>query len=368
MPFDSSHHRPWSFRPRSIGVLRRWLLLLAFSLLPAAVDAQPLPALQEVSVISSLDGEQQPVRYWAPANAKQKPTVLFVFLHSWSSDYKQDNSKWLKHAVQHGWIFLHPNFRGANLSPKACGSKWARQDVLDAMNWAAAEFQIDDRRVYLCGVSGGGHMAMLMAGHHPDRFSAVSAWVGISDLADWYRFHRKDGKPQRYAQMILKCFGQPPGFSKAVDDDYKDRSPLFHLHQTGDLPIDIWAGVNDGHSGSVPVSHSLKAFNRIAETRGADPVTDNEMQQLWTNRKLDQPQPSDLATDPVLGRELLLRRTAGPARVTIFDGGHESIPAAAVDWLQQHQRPTEFATRDVESSSDGSKVGSKRTETKQVAP
>lgn len=328
-------HRQRSLRSLAVGFCL-WTVFGSGS----AATAQPLPALQEIRIPSSLDGAAQPVRYWAPKAADQQPTALFVFLHSWSGDYKQDNSKWLKHAVQNGWIFLHPNFRGANLSPRACGSKWARQDVLDAMDWATEEFQVDRRRIYLCGVSGGGHMALLMAGHHPDRFSALSAWVGISDVADWYRFHLKDGKPQRYAQMILKCFGQPPGTSDAVDADYQDRSPLFHLHRTGDLPIDIYAGVNDGHTGSVPVSHSLKAFNRIASARQAAVVTDEEMEQLWTQRKLSNPQASDRATDATLGREIHLRRTAGPARVTIFDGGHESIPPAAIEWLKQHCRPT----------------------------
>ncbi|MDG1895098.1 MAG: prolyl oligopeptidase family serine peptidase, partial [Fuerstiella sp.] len=170
-----------------------------------------LPALTEVKVISTLDGESQPVLYWAPDSATQQPTVLFVFLHSWSSDYKQDNSKWQREAVKRGWIYLHANFRGANKSPKACGSRFARRDILDAMDFANQKFNVDKSRVYLAGVSGGGHMAMLMAGHHPDRFSAVSAWVGISDLPEWYRFHVKDGRPQRDAQMILKSFGGPPG-------------------------------------------------------------------------------------------------------------------------------------------------------------
>jgi hypothetical protein len=33
-----------------------------------------------------------------------------------------------------------------------------------------------------------------------------------------------------------------------------------------------------------------------------------------------------------------LRRFAGKARVTIFEGGHESIPEAAIAWLEQHKR------------------------------
>ena len=148
-----------------------FLLLQVFAL-PVGCCQDSLPALSELRLRSSIDGTSQPVRYWAPLAAKNRPTVLFVFLHSWSSDYKQDNSKWQREAVKRDWIFLHPNFRGANVSRQACGSKFARQDILDSIDWALRAFKVDRSRIYLCGVSGGGHMSMLMAGHHPDRFSA----------------------------------------------------------------------------------------------------------------------------------------------------------------------------------------------------
>jgi hypothetical protein len=150
----------------------------------------------------------------------------------------------------------------------------------------------------------------------------------------------KDGKPQKYAQMILKCFGAPPGTSPEVDADYRDRSPLFHMHNVGDLPIDIYAGVNDGHTGSVPVRHSLTAFNRIAKRHGTPLISGDDIHSLWTDRKLPNPTAADQAVDEVLGRDILLRRTTRKARVTIFDGGHESIPEAACDWLATHQRAT----------------------------
>jgi len=35
---------------------------------------------------------------------------------------------------------------------------------------------------------------------------------------------------------------------------------------------------------------------------------------------------------------IYLRRYAGPSRVTIFEGGHEGIAAAAIEWLDQHRR------------------------------
>lgn len=334
---------------KSICVLTVQCLALLLCCSPAVAadpeQASKLALLVETTVKSSIDGEEQAVLFWAPKVATLEKTPLLVFLHSWSGDYKQDNSKWQKEAVERGWIFLHPNFRGPNNSPKACGSKFARQDILDAMDFAESQFQVDAERVYLAGTSGGGHMAMLMAGHHSKRFSAVSAWVGISDLAEWYRFHTKDGKPANYAQMILKSLGGPPGDGAKRDADYRDRSPLFHLQNVGDLPIDIYAGVQDGHTGSVPIAHSLKAFNVIAAAHKTELISDEEMLQLWESKKLITPLASDRKPDSDLARGILLRRMSRSARVTIFDGGHEGLPAPACHWLNVQRRSVARAAR-----------------------
>ena len=304
----------------------------------AAADELPRQSL--ATTVSELDGEKQSVLYWAPESASQKSTPLFVFLHSWSADYTQDNSKWMVECVRRNWIWIHPNFRGINQTPKACGSKFARQDILDAIRFAREKWQVDNSRVYIAGVSGGGHMSLLMAGHHPDQFSAVSAWVGPMDLIEWHRFHTVDGKPDKYAQMIELSLGGPPGTSAEIDADYRDRSPVFNLSRTGDLPISILAGVQDGHAGSVPVSHSLIAFNKIAMAHGSVTITEDEIQSLVKDRRLLHPLPSDVVEDPVLGRQIHLQRTSRSSVVTIFEGGHESIPESAFVWLEKQKRAT----------------------------
>ncbi len=329
------------------SALRLFLALLTICSVSASsaqtADAPALPKLTEVQIKSSLDGTQQPSLYWAPESATTRETPLLVFLHSWSGNYQQKNDAWQRQAVERGWIYLHPDFRGRNNSPQACGSKFARQDVLDAIDFVSGKFKVDRRRVYLAGTSGGGHMSMLMAGHQPDRFSAVSAWVGISDLSAWYHFHVKDGKPQKYAQMILASLGGAPGEHRDRDADYQDRSPLFHLKRIGDLPIELAAGIRDGHTGSVPVSHTLLAWNEIAKANEGEQIPSDDIARLNTlggqqaelNDKLKQ-----LSVDTQLGRKVVLRRMAGKSRVTIFDGGHEGIAPAACDWLSQQIRTT----------------------------
>lgn len=320
-------------------------LLFAVAVLASqamAVRAEdPLPPLTEIKVTSSIDGTKQPSLLWVPEKATKQPTPVLVLLHTWSGDYRQKGSlEYQKQAVKRGWILLLPNFRGPNKRPEACGSKRARTDIIDALDYVLANYRVDSQRVYLAGVSGGGHMTLLMAGYYPDRFSAVSGWVGISDLAEWYRFHSRTGQPLGYAKDVLACVGGKPGDSEKIDAEYRARSPIHHLQNVGDLHVDIAAGVTDGKTGSVPIHHSLRAFNRIAAARKSETISEAEMEQLWSDGKLAKPRESDQVTDQSYGRDILLRRHAGDSRVTIFQGGHEGLPEGCCAWLSQQRRTT----------------------------
>ena len=85
------------------------LLMLASSFTSVAGDE--LPELKEASTVSPLDGEVQKLLYWAPDTAKESATPVFIFLHSWSSDYQQDNTKYLNESVRHNMIWIQPDFQ-----------------------------------------------------------------------------------------------------------------------------------------------------------------------------------------------------------------------------------------------------------------
>ncbi|HIA18560.1 MAG TPA: prolyl oligopeptidase, partial [Planctomycetaceae bacterium] len=236
-------------------------------------------------------------------------------------------------AAGKGWLYLFPNFRGANQHPQACGSAAACQDILDAVQWVTENYRVDRRRIYLTGISGGGHMTLLMAGKHPQPWAAASAWVGISDLRTWHARQEKT----KYGKMLRHCCGGKPGDSPAIDQQYRQRSPVTWLSRSLSVPLDIAAGIHDGHQGSVPIRHSLNAFNVIARTAQETPVSEKEIEQLSRPRgKLEKPLVTDQVADPVWERKIYLRRLAAHSRVTIFEGGHEGLTDAAVSWLERH--------------------------------
>ena len=316
------------------------ILLIAFCLVlnitSGYADKIPETPTETVTlqVPSVLDGVEQPCLFTPAKRAGKRP--LMVFLHSWSSHYEQDNNSWLEEAKKYDWHYLHPHFRGPNWTPEACGSLKARQDILDAVEYVIDQYKVDTKRIYLVGVSGGGHMTMVMAAHAPERWTAASAWAGISDLTAWHEECTAGGL--KYAGDIEKSVGGKPGDSAEVDAQLNYRSPVHHLAKSKGLPLEIATGIHDGigKKGSVPVHHSLYAFNTLATAYGVERIP----QEIIDALDAGTPPGEAPEQDPEFTRAIHLRQEAGPSRVTIFEGGHEGIPEAALKWLNRHERQT----------------------------
>lgn len=312
------------------------VLTLGILLLPrAALCEEPdvRKHLKEIRYLSKADNSKQPAMLYVPK--VKKPVPLLVALHSWSADYKQRShdpcAKW---CIEKNWAFIHPNFRGPNKKPDATGSELVVQDILSAVDYVKGITNVDENRIYLIGASGGGYTSLLMAGRAPKVWAGVSAWVPISDLRAWYFECKKSNR--KYWKEIVQSCGGAPGESEKVDQEYKVRSPLTHLSHARGIALDINAGIHDGHTGSVPVSHSLLAFNKVADERNR--IADRDIQWMVEKEKI----PASLQMkidDPTYGKKKpLFRRTSGKARVTIFEGGHELIAEAGLQWLAKQRR------------------------------
>lgn len=284
---------------------------------------------------STHDGHKQPVRFYNPGPVRED-VPLFVLLHSWSHNYQQD-LRGLHDIVERcrkrNWALIMPNYRGPNKRPEACASDAAVQDVLDAVEYAKRTVSVDEDRVYLFGGSGGGHMSLMMAAKAPEVWAAVSAWVPIVDLTAWYHQSKRIGRD--YWRDLEAVCGGPPDRSDKINSCYRQRSPLFVLDQAANVKIHINAGIHDGHKGSVPISHSLRAFNKLAvANRQPGARVPPEAMRVMTQ---EQTIPKNLrwqgAQPKVRTNPILFSREAGPVRLTIFDGGHETDLRAAFSWL-----------------------------------
>jgi poly(3-hydroxybutyrate) depolymerase len=214
----------------------------------------------------------------------------------------------------------------------------AIQDVLDAIAYIRSRHSIDARRIYLLGGSGGGHMTLMMATVTPKQWAAASSWVPIVDLAAWYSFSKQ--QDSRYFRMLVQCCGGSPGSSSAVDAEYRERSPLFRLGLAAGLSIDIQVGIHDGHTGAVPVSQSLRAFNALADANGqrTKQLENTTIDSITREAKLPAGLHSERIEETQRKRPAIFRRTAGSARITMFEGTHETDFRTAIEWLENQER------------------------------
>ena len=326
------------------------LLAGAGVLAASAKQAGPGPDWAKilVQVKSTLDGTLQPCYFWAPEEAKTNAVPLIVGLHTWSFDYTATShyKTVLDYARKHGWAMLGPNFRGPNKTPPACGGDPAVQDIVDAVNYAKAHVKIDAARVYIVGGSGGGHMTLLMLGRHPEVFTAGAAFCPITDLARWHADSLLDhpGRGKNYAKMLEGACGGTPA---EKPDEYARRSPLTWLDRARQAGVGAYivTGIHDGWKGSVPVGHSFRAFNALANPEDrvgeADIAAVEETQQVPTALAYNG------SKDPFYSERMRIhfRRTSANVRFTLMEGGHGGNYAAGLDFLsrQVKGRPTDFS-------------------------
>lgn len=292
--------------------------------------------MDHVIIRSSLDSTNQPCGIYVPCTTSKIAVPLAIGLHQWSYDFTEQTNApaFEKQCRKRRWAFAYPNFRGPNNQPEACGSDLAVGDILDAVKFMRENYNIDEKRIYLIGASGGGMMALLMAGRAPDLWAGVSGWVGILDIAKWHAegITRNNG----YPEMMAACCGGAPNDSPATKKQYRKRSPKTYLMTASALPMDINAGIHDGHDGSVPISHSLEAFNILAEAsgHGDKKISREHINYMVENQEVPPSLVEPLKDEPGRMHKVLFRRQAGCARITIFEGGHEIDPASAFRWLE----------------------------------
>ena len=164
--------------------------------------------IKTVHYQASIDKTQQPMLVYAAKSKDKRP--LLVGLHTWSSNCTQAGGEvaYFRWCRKKDWHFIHPDFRGPNWTPDACGSDKVVQDIVDAVEYMKRNYSVDEQRIYLVGASGGGYASLLLAGRKPDIWAGVSAWVPISDIRAWWE--TKSRQKSRYAIDIEKAVGGKP--------------------------------------------------------------------------------------------------------------------------------------------------------------
>ena len=211
--------------------------------------------MEEIWIKSTLDHSDQPSLFHFAGEG----TPLLVGLHTWSYGRHNQVKNMLPYAEKHGWSLLLPEFRGANKGKnphclEACGSPPAIRDILDAIDYVCEHYGVDAKRIFLLGLSGGGHMALLTAANAPERFLAVGAFVPITDMLAWHAYS------DAYRRHIEACLGGSP--EEVGEEIYRERSPISYIDALSRANLKIFHGRFDR---VVPFGQSVKLYHLMCE-------------------------------------------------------------------------------------------------------
>lgn len=272
------------------------------------------------SIASSLDSARQYFYYYKPDGEGDKPLV--VSLHQWGADYSTYKNSLGPEAKAKNWNYIRPDFRGPNNHFKACGSEYVIADIDDAIDWAIKNLPVDTTLIYVVGASGGGHAALCHFMKSRQKVKEYSVWVPITDLGRWY--HESVSRNPKYASDIIKCTCE--GCSEYNPEKAIKRSPLYWktpIEKPGGTKLKIYAGIHDGYTGSVPITHSISFYNKIVADLGgadSDKVSCDELTWMLTTRTSP-----DKTRGRINDREIHYFKTFKNVSLTIFEGGHEIL-------------------------------------------
>lgn len=260
-----------------------------------------------------------------------RPRPLLVSLHTWSGNYAQEDPLSAL-SKANGFHYVHPDFRGPNVTAEACCSDLVINDIDEAIDYAIKNANVDTSKIFIAGVSGGGYATLCMYMKSRHRIRQYSSWVPISDLIAWYR--DSGIAHHRYSPDIVACTSSENG--RLNEDKAKLRSPLYWktTHNRGASMLKIYAGVYDGFSGgSVPITQSIDFYNKLLKDLGVEDrllyVTRKERNRLLRRRR---PVGS---FGKISDREICLLKSYQNIQLTIFVGGHEMLPGVVVEEMKK---------------------------------
>lgn len=282
---------------------------------------------EEVEIPSTADGEIQMAYFYR--STKEGPQPLIVSLHTWSNNYQQRDPL-IHEILARDYHYIRPDFRGPNYTPEAAGSPLVASDIDDAIQFALENSNVDRDNIHIIGVSGGGHATLIayMQSVHPVR--TFSSWVPISDLVKWY--YESLGRQNRYARHISLA---TTGSENRMDiQEAISRSPLYMttpIEKRKNSRLSIYAGIHDGYTGSVPITHALEMYNKVVQdfnpTAMEAMIPEEFIRQMVVTRYVQGDRKPKIADRDIH----FARQFEDKVQIIIFEGGHEMLVDVALD-------------------------------------
>jgi dipeptidyl aminopeptidase/acylaminoacyl peptidase len=216
---------------------------------PLGLDTALLSAGEDASYLSH-DGLRVSARLYLPSEELgyegRRPVVLYV--HGGPQGQERPNFAWfsmplIQYLTLRGFAVFVPNARGSTGYgldyTKRVDRDWGGQDRLDHVHAMTEVLPKDERldvtRAAVVGRSYGGYMTLMLAGRHPELWSAACDMFGPYDL-----FSFMDRIPETWKPYFLIAVGDPQ-----QDGDFlTERSPKTYVQDIA-CPLLVIQGAND---------------------------------------------------------------------------------------------------------------------------
>lgn len=215
---------------------------------------------------STVDNVQMGAVLWTPGNfnAQGAKIPLFVYLHGGGGTgqvlLNNGGGALTRELDARRWLGIAPDGRRWNLASRGCDWQTSaayvnsndptvgpgEQDILDAINWAIANYPVDTNRIYLSGFSMGGRGTYQIGLRNPDLFAAIAPFAPAVDMYEAWA-QRADASG---CHEVMP--GGKPGDSLRVDTMFTITSGRFLIENAFNLPVFHAHGTQDNVAYNIP--------------------------------------------------------------------------------------------------------------------
>lgn len=224
--------------------------------------------------ISQLDDAQHTMAVHVPRCADlTRPLPVVIALPGWGGNIWSFAGMHLsEQTAARSWLLVVPDPRGNRYYTDD-----SEQGVLESLDLIARELPIDPDRVYLTGFSMGGAGALHIGHHYPDRFAAVAAFHGFSELTldkrFWKRILRNERRAAQYSsvEFVGNARHLPVMLVHARDDSYSPFAQSLRLvnqRRRADLDPPLLIAPDEGnHTLGLIDAHTLAVLDLFERSR-----------------------------------------------------------------------------------------------------
>lgn len=121
--------------------------------------------------------ETTAIAYFVPSDYRpDRPAPLLLALHGTGGTGASEPPMWAAVAEEAGMIVVAPTEAGPNDGYRY--SDREREAALATVRWARRRFNVDENRVFVTGISRGGHLAWDLILRFPDRWAGAAPMIG----------------------------------------------------------------------------------------------------------------------------------------------------------------------------------------------